>query len=143
MHELSRCLFLAGGVPFFVLGLAHARATPRRTTDRKGLSPADPAVAEAMTRTRPLFTKQTDLWRAWVSFNLSHSLGAVVFAAFVFLVGRGEATFEASAIPALVLAIATSGTYLWLGVNYWFRIPITGCAISFGCFVLSAAARLL
>ena len=143
MTEISSYLFLAGGLPFFVLGLAHARATPLRQTDRKGLSPADPAVSEAMARTRPLFTKQTDIWRGWVSFNLSHSLGAVLFAAFVFLIGRNDAAFEQNAVPALTLAIATSATYLWLAVNYWFRIPIVGCAMSCACFVLSAAARLL
>ena len=42
--ETARILFLAGGVPFLVLGVAHAWHTPTRTDGQKGLSPRDPAV---------------------------------------------------------------------------------------------------
>ena len=76
MLELSRYLYLAGALPFFVLGLAHALATPRAPADVKGLSPSDPQLAEAMTRSGLRLTRRTDMWRAWVGFNFSHSLGA-------------------------------------------------------------------
>ena len=80
MAELSRYLYLAGALPFFVLGLAHLAVTPRAPADVKGLSPSDPQLAEAMTRSGLRLTRRTDMWRAWVGFNLSHGLGVVVFA---------------------------------------------------------------
>jgi hypothetical protein len=134
---LCRYLFLAGGLPFVVLGLLHARATPLATADRKGLSPADPALAEAMARGRVLMTRRVDLWSGWVGFNLSHSLGAVAFGAFVLLLGRSAESFAGQAAYAVPLAAAVSGAFLAIGVRYWFRTPIVGCAFAFGCFALS------
>jgi len=143
VNEVSRHLFLAGALPFVVLGLLHARGTPRATTDRKGLSPADPALAEAMARGRVLLTKQVDVWSGWVGFNLSHSLGAVAFGAFVLAVGRSADSFAAQAAVCGPLAVAVSGAFLAIGVRYWFRTPIAGCAIAFACFALSWVLRLL
>ncbi len=141
MNELSRYLFLAGALPFVVLGLAHALATPLAAGDRKGLSPSDPALAEAMTRGRVLLTGRTDLWRCWVGFNLSHSLGAVAFGAFVAAAGRSADSFAAQAAVCGPLAVLVSGAFLAIGLRYWFRTPIAGCAIACACFVLSWAVR--
>lgn len=75
MFDPSRYLFLAGAAPFILLGAAHAWHTPVHSDERKGLSPRDPSVADAMRGTTPRLTDRTDLWRAWVGFNYSHSLG--------------------------------------------------------------------
>jgi hypothetical protein len=142
VSELDRYLFLAGALPFVVLGLAHALATPLATGDRKGLSPADPALAEAMTRGRVLLTGRTDLWRCWVGFNLSHSLGAVAFGVSVLAVGRSAESYAAQAAVCGPLAVLVSGAFLAIGVRYWFRTPIAGCAIAFACFALAWAVRI-
>ena len=140
MEELSRYLFLAGALPFLLLGAAHVVHTPRKPDQRKGLSPADPSVAEAMARSRLLLTGRTDLWRAWVGFNLSHGLGALLFGALVVLVGRTSASFGFNAAVFLPLAVVVSIAYLGLGVAYWFRAPIIGIGLS---VVLFSAAWVL
>jgi len=137
MQEISRLLFLAGALPFVVLGLAHALATPRAPAQAKGLSPRDPGLRDAMTRETVLLTRRTNLWLAWVGFNFSHSLGAVLFGVVVLLIGRNHATFQAQAPVFLPLAVLVSGLYLWLGIRYWFRTPIVGIVLSCGCFVMS------
>jgi hypothetical protein len=58
MLDLSRFLYLAGAVPFLVLGAAHAIATPRAPHDARGLSPFDPTLAEAMTRSTLRLTRR-------------------------------------------------------------------------------------
>jgi hypothetical protein len=141
--ELSRYLFLTGGLPFLLLGTLHAVYTPRRPSDRKGLSPADPSLAEAMTRSRMLLTRRTDLWRAWVGFNLSHSLGAVLFGAVVVLVGRTPASFAFNAAVFLPLAVVVSLVYLGVGLAYWFRSPLIGIGVSVVLFSAAWAAYLL
>jgi hypothetical protein len=135
--ELSRYLFLIGALPFIVLGLAHAVATPQTPADAKGLSPRDPAVRDAMAHDSVLLTRRTTLWLAWVGFNLSHSLGAILFGAVVVLIGRSSASFEAQATVFLPLAVLVSATYLTLGVRYWFRTPIIGISLASVCFVVS------
>ena len=137
MTELSRYLFLAGALPFVVLGLAHVRATPRTLSESRGLSPRDPALREAMSKATVLITRRTNLWLTWVGFNLSHSLGAVLFGAVVLLIGRSPASFRAEAGVFLPLAVVVSGLYLWLGLRYWFRTPIIGIALAGACFVAS------
>ena len=143
MQELSRYLFLAGGLPFLLLGAAHASATPWRTDERRGLSPVDPRLAESMARTRVLLTGRTDMWRAWVGFNLSHSLGAVLFGAVVLLVARTPGAFAADAAVFAPLAVAVSLAYLVLATRYWFRTPIAGCALSVALFSAAWALWLL
>jgi hypothetical protein len=126
-------------MPFLVLGLVHALATPRTPAQARGLSPRDRALREAMARDTMLLTRRTNMWLAWVGFNLSHSLGAVLFGVVVVLIGRSQAAFEAQAALFLPLAILVSGTYLVLGIRYWFRTPIVGIALSGLCFVASWA----
>jgi hypothetical protein len=143
MGEISRYLFLAGALPFLVLGVAHALATPLHPAQSRGLSPRDPAVRDAMQRDFIMLTRRTNVWLAWVGFNLSHSLGAVLFGAFVVLIARSQATFEAQATLFLPLAVLVSGLYLALAIRFWFRTPIIGVALSSVCFVGSWALFLL
>lgn len=135
MSDLSRLCFLAGAVPYLFLGAAHAWHTPRHPKDRKGLSPRDPGLSEAMTRSTPRLTDRTDIWNAWVGFNYSHSLGAVLFGAFVVLIGRSEANFATEAALATPLALLISLGYLLLGIKYWFRTPIIGIGVSVVLFL--------
>jgi hypothetical protein len=143
VQELSRYLFLAAALPFLVLGTAHATHTPRRPSDRKGLSPSDPSLAESMARSTILLTGRTDMWRAWVGFNLSHSLGAVLFGVLVVLVGRTSASFGNNATLFLPLAVVVSIVYLGLGMAYWFRTPIIGIGLSVFLFSVAWVLYLL
>ena len=143
MHELSRLFFIAGAWPFILLGAAHALATPLRVEERKGLSPSDPGLAEQMTRATVRLTRRTDLWRAWVGFNLSHSLGAVAFGLLVVVAGRSQTSFAAEGPFLAPLALMISSSYLALAVRFWFRTPIVGCAISATLFLASSVLLLL
>jgi hypothetical protein len=143
MAELSRYIFLIGALPFVLLGIAHALATPLTPAEAKGLSPRDPAFREAMSKETVLLTRRTNLWLAWVGFNLSHSLGAVLFGAMVLLIGRSPASYQAQAPCFAPLAVVVSGLYLALGLRYWFRTPIVGIALSGLCYATSWALLLI
>jgi hypothetical protein len=73
----------------------------------------------------------TDMWRAWLGFNFSHSLG-------VFLVGALGvwAGCRIKAAPSIVIPILTllGCIYVLLAVLYWFRAPAIGVAIGTACF---------
>jgi hypothetical protein len=135
--ELSRYIYLLGALPFVILGLAHVAATPRTPAEAKGLSPRDPAVREAMAHDTILLTRRTTLWLAWVGFNLSHSLGAILFGAVVMLIGRSGASFQAQASVFLPFAVIVSAAYLVVGLRYWFRTPVIGIALGGVCFLVS------
>lgn len=137
MPEPSRICFLAGAVPYLVLGAAHVWHTPTRVDEKKGLSPRDAGVAHAMAGTSPRLTDRTDLWRAWVGFNYSHSLGAITFGLFVILIGRDAGSFATYASFAVPLALVIAVTYLVLAIKYWFRTPVIGIGFSVVCFALA------
>jgi hypothetical protein len=79
------------------------------------------------------------MWRGWVGFNLSHSLGILLFG--VVVVRRTPVSFGHNAAVFLPLAVVVSLVYLGLGLAYWFRTPLIG--ISAAVALVSAAWALL
>ena len=82
----------------------------------------------------PLLTKETSVWNAWVGFNASHSLGAMLVAAVYiplttsyFYIIQQSAWF--SSLPVLI-----GLSYRILAKKYWFKIPFFGVLISTICF---------
>ena len=142
MVELSRYLFLAGALPYIVLGIIHALITPLTPEQAKGLSPRDPEYRRGMTQQTVFLTRRINLWEGWVSFNLSHSLGLVLFGVMVLLAGRSAAAFEANA-SFVPFAVVVSAAYLAIGLRYWFRTPILGASITGVCFIASWVLRML
>jgi hypothetical protein len=134
MRELSRYLFVAGGLVLLLLGAVHVVLTPQRPGERKGLSPVEPAVADSMARARVHLSDRMDMWRAWVGFNLSHSLGVSLLGLTVLLVGRTPASFADNAAVFLPLAVIVSFAYLGLAVVYWFRGPVIGVGLAAALF---------
>lgn len=131
---LEQVLLIAGALIFGVLGSIHLLYT----FVGEKFSPRDPATRVAMQATHPRLTRATTMWRAWIGFNASHSLGAMVFAAFVLLLAGWHMDFLRSAPLFAWLAALNALAWLALAVRYWFRIPLIGLALSSACFVLAA-----
>jgi hypothetical protein len=135
--EVGRYFFMAGGLPFVVLGVIHALLTPRRVDARSALSPGHPRLAEEMAQTRLRLTRHTDMWLCWVGFNYSHSLGLVVLGGLALIVGSSEPLFRAVGPAVVPFAFLASAMYLVLAIRYWFRAPIIGCSLSCLLFLCS------
>ena len=73
----------------------------------------------------------TDMWRAWIGFNFSHSLGLLLFGALAVCAGSRIKALPVGIMPALTLI---GCVYLVLALLYWFRTPAIGVAIGTGCF---------
>lgn len=126
---------IAGAAVMGVLGTAHLLYT--FFTDK--FDPNDVSTKVAMQASHPLLTRRTTLWRAWVGFNASHSLGAMLFATIYLILAIGHIELLRMS-PALAwLAVVGSGCYFLLAVRYWFRTPMIGCALSTACFAVANA----
>ena len=81
----------------------------------------------------------TTMWRAWVGFNFSHSLGAVLFGAGCIAAGL---LITPGTIPraALLVPVVVSALYVVMAIKYWFRIPAGGTAIATALFAIAFAA---
>jgi len=137
MITLGALLYAAGGAIFCVLGTLHAVYMLTELRRPRRLVPSDPALIAAMAGSRVrLAGDATDMWRAWIGFNLSHSLGALLFGAMAIawpVVVAGHAAL--AWLPAAVAAL-----YLAIGLRFWFSVPNAGIAAAMVAF---AAAALL
>ena len=128
-------LLILGGAVFGVLGTLHAVYTFLDLRNPRRLVPADPSVARAMANSSlRLSAGRTDMWRAWIGFNFSHSLGLLILATLAIWAG-----LRANMIPnGIMLALTLIGcVYLVLALLYWFRAPAIGVAIGTGCFAVA------
>ena len=135
--RIARFLLDFGGGVFVLLGFLHALYTYLDINRPRRLVPQDPAVAQAMAKSNlRLSGAGTTMWRAWVGFNFSHSIGVVLFGTICMGVGSVLGTMV---LPAWVLfvLVVISLLYLVVGMLYWFRIPVAGIVIAVVCLSIA------
>jgi hypothetical protein len=104
------------------------------------LTPRDSALQSAMRQISPVITKETTMWRAWVGFNASHSMGAILFGLIYGFLANAHAELLFGSPFLLLVGLAMLSGFFLLGKFYWFRIPFVGISISLVCYVVSIAA---
>src|SRR5215813_5692734 len=134
-------LLILGGTVFGALGALHAVYTLHDLRSPRRLLDSDPSVAHAMANSAlRLSGGRTDMWRAWIGFNFSHSLGLLLVAGLALWAGFRFTTLPVGIImPALTLI---GCVYVVLALLYWFRAPVIGVAIGTGCFAAAWALSL-
>jgi hypothetical protein len=135
--RIARFLLDLGGGIFVLLGFLHALYTFLDIRRPRRLVPQDPSVTIAM-KASPLRLSRgrTTMWRAWVGFNFSHSVGAVLFGVLCICAGAALGTLVIRAW-ALLFMVAVSFVYLGLSALYWFRIPTVGIAVASVCLLVA------
>lgn len=132
---LAKVLMCASAAIALLLGTTHLVYTFWSNK----FSPRDAQLMTLMQNVSPRITRHTTMWQAWIGFNASHSMGAMLFGlVYGYLAINHSALLFASAF-LLVVGLAMLVGFLVLGVRYWFRIPIIGIAIALACYVLAIA----
>jgi hypothetical protein len=127
-------MVLSGGI-VFTLGVIHLLYT----FWGPNLTPRDPALQISMSQISPVITKETTMWRCWVGFNASHSMGLILFGlVFGFLaLAHGRLLFQSPFL--LVVGLAMLGGFVVLSRLYFFSAPLAGISISLACYIASIA----
>lgn len=129
----AKFLWIAGSLIFIVLGSLHLFST--FFTNR--FSPRDEKLENEMKLTKPILTKQTTMWNAWIGFNASHSSGAIFIGLLNFYLALRYFTVLETDNLFFLFNIVTIGFYVWLARKYWFRTPLVGITITLTCFVVA------
>lgn len=132
-----RFLLELGGGIFLLLGILHALYTFLDIREPRRLVPQEPSVALAMAESPVRLARGgTTMWRAWVGFNFSHSLGAILFG--MLCVGAGV-VLGTLVVPAWILFVLVLIALLYVGLSvlYWFRIPTMGITLATVCLVIA------
>jgi hypothetical protein len=92
-----------------------------------------------MSQSSPVMTKETTMWRCWVGFNATHSLGLILFGlVFGYLaLAHGQLLFRSPFL--LVVGLAMLGGVVVICKVYFFSWPLRGVSISLACYVASIA----
>ena len=81
------------------------------------------------------------MWDAWVGFNASHSLGAMLVAAFYIPLALFNMDVIRETTWFSFLPVIIGLSYLALAKRYWFKIPFIGILISTACFIGAAVIQ--
>jgi hypothetical protein len=131
----ARILMVLSASIVLTLGVSHLVYT----FSGPNLAPRDPALQVSMSQVSPVITKETTMWRCWVGFNASHSMGLILFGlVFGYLaLAHGQLLFQSPFL--LVVGLAMLGGLVVLCKVYWFSAPFTGISISLACYLASIA----
>ena len=129
----ARVLMFVSASIIFTLGAIHLAYTfwgPK-------LMPRDPALQISMSQISPVITKETTMWRCWVGFSASHSMGLILFGlVFGFLaVAHSQLLFQSPFL--LIVGLAMLGGIVVLCKIYFFSAPFAGMSVSLACYIAS------
>jgi len=97
----------------------------------------DVEANKKMNATSPILTKETTVWKAWIGFNASHSVGTMFIGLInIILVCQYFEVYQNS-FNILWLDICTGIFYLFLAKRYWFKIPLIGILMATSCFIVA------
>jgi hypothetical protein len=131
----ARVLMVVSASIIFTLGVTHFVYT----FWGPNLTPRDHALQISMSQISPVITKETTMWRCWIGFNASHSMGLILFGlVFGFLaVAHAKLLFQSPFL--LVVGLAMLGGFVVLCRIYFFSAPLTGISIALACYIASIA----
>lgn len=135
MPGIEQIAMLVGGTIYVLLGGIHGIWTLGDVKNPKKFTPVDDAVREAMQGVPIALHPQTDMWRAWLGFNLSHSLGLVIFGGLLSYIALLAPALISSSWILAAVSITTSICYMVMSYRFWFIKPLVGSGIATLCIV--------
>ena len=131
----ARILMALSASIVLTLGVLHLDSTFRGPS----LTPRDPALQFSMSKSSPMVTNETTMWRCWMGFNASHSMGLILFGLIYgyLALAHGQLLFRSPFL--LVVGLAMLGAVVVLCKVYFFSWPLRGVSISLACYVASIA----
>jgi hypothetical protein len=137
MNTLAPLLLAASAAIILALGVLHLLYTFRGPK----LLPRDADLQARMSEVSPVITRETTMWKCWVGFNASHSLGAMLFGAVFGYLALWQGALFFQSFYLQWLGLLTLASYVFLGKRYWFSIPFRGIVLATTLFVLALVAN--
>jgi hypothetical protein len=135
---MDKLFVILGSSIFVLLGSAHLVMT--MFTNK--FEARDAQLTEDMKRVSPILTRRTSMWNAWKGFNMSHSLGAILFGSFFIIVALENYQYLKTSVALNVVLIIVPLIFLVLAIKYWFDKPRNGILVGLSLILLSFAMRI-
>lgn len=123
---ISRILIGACAAILLFLGCVHLAYT----FFTHKFSPTEGHLETAMKHVAPRISSETTMWKAWMGFHVSHSMGLMLFGLIYgyLAVCRWEVLLRSQFLAGLGLLVLVA--YIVLAHIYWFRIPLIGVSLA-------------
>jgi hypothetical protein len=136
---LAQYLISASAAIMFALGVIHFAYTfwgPK-------LTPRDAGLRASMRETTLVLTRETSVWDAWIGFNASHSLGAMLFGLVYAYLAWTDGGFLFHSRFLFLVGLCLLGAYAVLGKLYWFSVPFRCIALALALYAAGLVASLM
>ena len=135
----SSILVFCSALVVFSLGVVHFIFTFRGHK----LYPRNLALKTTLSQMQLMLTPETNMWSAWLGFNASHSLGALLFGSvygYLSLLHSGM-LFQSAFL--LLLGLSSLSCYLWLAKRYWFSVPFWSFMLALVLYVCAVTIEFI
>ena len=106
------------------------------------LHPRDAAVMAAMQQTHPVITRQTTMWRANHGFNITHSMGLILFGLVYGYLALVQTALLWQSSFLIAVGLITLVAYVVLARLYFFSIPFRGVTLATLLYVMGVTIHL-
>lgn len=133
LTDVKTVLVVTSSAIMLVLGFLHLVYTFRGIK----LHPSNSGLVDAMKRVPLVITDETTVWKAWLGFNTSHSMAAILFGLLYgyLAIVHSDVLYHSVYLQSLgFLVLAAFAVLAWV---YWFSVPLIGILISLVCYVAS------
>ncbi|MBZ0214987.1 MAG: hypothetical protein K8F25_00400 [Fimbriimonadaceae bacterium] len=137
---IAKMVFIAGTLPVILLGLAHLVYSVLDINNPRRIVPRDRSLIALMRQAPLAITRETDMWRAWLGFNLSHGIGVTFFGGVYLYLALMSFEGLKSLVLLFYLAPILALAYVVLARKYWFRVSLLGAGL--GCVLLTFGVML-
>jgi hypothetical protein len=136
-------LIIIGSGIFVLLGIIHGFLTFQDLSNPRNFTPRDAELRAAMQQASVALHPKINLWKAWLGFHFSHSLGLAMFGGAFLYVGIFHSILFSQSQLLQGCSILVSAAYLVMSLKFWFSKPAIYTGISMGCFILATVLSYL
>ena len=130
-------IFVAGAI-YLLLGTGHGILTLADVARPRTFTPVDDNVRIVMQRAPIRLNPHTDLWRAWLGFNLSHSMGVMLFGTILIAIAWMGGAAYLDHLAWQIGTILFSLAYVIVAQAFWFWIPALGSGVATVCLLVAS-----
>jgi hypothetical protein len=124
--NVARLCVATSGLLMGLLGVMHVALT--LFTNK--LEPTDRDLADRLNSAAVPISPAARYGRAVIGFNLSHSVGAILFAAIYVPLAWHEPRLLQRSVYLQSVGAVTLGVFILLARRYWFSAPLRGIALA-------------
>jgi hypothetical protein len=107
------------------------------------LHPRDAAVRTQMENALPVLTKETTMWKSWIGFNATHSLGIILFGVMYGYLALAQRQLLFRSGFLLLTGVVMLAAYAYVSRRYFFSAPFRNVVLAGILYLIGTVVGLI